>query len=337
MIRVDPYSPARSVTSVYDADADPREITYLRISVTDRCNLRCRYCMPADQDFLDHGHLLSYEEIEAVVAVLARYGVRKIRLTGGEPLLRKGLAGLISRLKALPSGPEVVMTTNAMLLRSHAQALQAAGLDRLNISLDTLRSERFQTLSRRDGLDDTLAGIEAARAVGFTGTKVNMVVMGGINDDEVADMLAWAQGLDLELRFIEFMPMHSNEYGARATRVPLDEIRQRIEAVGTLVPRTQAHRVAGPAEEFVLQQTGQRVGIISAISQPFCATCNRIRLTAEGVLRSCLFEGGEVDVRSLMRSGDVEQGLVDALEYLRRCKPPEHAGFGHAQMNRMGG
>jgi cyclic pyranopterin phosphate synthase len=337
VIRVDPYPSANSVVSVYDPAADPREITYLRVSVTDRCNLRCRYCMPADQEFLDPGHLLSFDEIEAVVSVLAERGVRKIRLTGGEPLLRKGLVGLISRLKALACEPEVVMTTNAMLLRAHAGALQEAGLDRLNISLDTLQPERFKKLARRDGLNDTLAGISAAHEVGFTRTKVNMVVMGGINDDEIADMLAWAHGLDLELRFIEFMPMQSNGYGARATRVPLGEIRQRIEAVGTLVPRKQDRGVPGPAEDYVLEPTGQRVGIISAISMPFCATCNRIRLTAEGVLRSCLFEGGEVDVRSLLRSGDVQAGLTDALEYLRRCKPPEHAGFGHAQMNRIGG
>lgn len=337
MIRVEPYTSSSTPVALYDASADPRDITYLRVSVTDRCNLRCRYCMPEDQEFLDRDHLLSFEEIESVVSVLLGHGVRKIRLTGGEPLLRKGLAGMIGRLKALKPSPEVVMTTNAMLLQRHAVELREAGLDRLNISLDTLRPELFEKMSRRNGLRDALAGIEAAQAAGFERTKVNTVVMGGINDAEIPALLNWAHELDVELRLIEFMPMQSNSYGAQATRVPVAEIRQRIEAVGKLIPREGRSSVQGPAENFVLESTGQRVGIIAAISMPFCSTCNRIRLTAEGVLRSCLFEGGEVDVRSLVREGDIESGLVEALEFLRRCKPPEHAGFGHAHMNRIGG
>jgi cyclic pyranopterin phosphate synthase len=337
VIHVDPYKPNAPITSVYDPANDPREITYLRVSVTDRCNLRCRYCMPEDQDFLAPDHLLSFDEIEAVVSVLVGHGIRKIRLTGGEPLLRKGLAEFVARLKSLDHGLEVVMTTNGMLLQRHAEALRNSGLDRLNISLDTLRPDRFVKLSRRDGLADTLAGIEAAQAVGFERTKVNVVVMGGVNDDEISDLLAWAHGLNLELRFIEFMPMQSNSYGAQAERVPVAEIRRRIEEVGELIPRERESKVQGPAENYVLQSTGQRVGIIAAISLPFCATCNRIRLTSEGVLRSCLFEGGEVDVRDLVRSGNIESGLIEALDYLRRCKPPEHAGLGHGQMNRIGG
>lgn len=334
MIRIEPAGPAPAA----DRDAvllgDPRTISYVRISVTDRCNLRCRYCMPEDQDFLDGGHLLGFDEIVAVASVLVRHGVRKLRLTGGEPLLRKDLHTLVARLKALPGGPEVVMTTNAMLLARHAQALADAGLDRLNVSLDTLREDRFERLSRRHGLAETLAGLDAAAAAGLTRTKLNTVVMGGINDDELEDLLAFSRERGLHQRFIEFMPMRSNGYGLGAERVPLDVIRQRLEAFGPLTPLGHG---SGPAEDYRLEATGQKVGIIAAISQPFCESCNRVRLTAEGVLRSCLFEGGEVDVRALLARDDPEAALAEALEFLRRVKPPVHDGYGHAQMNRVGG
>lgn len=314
---------------------DPRLITYLRISVTDRCNLRCQYCMPEDQEFAPHASLLSFEELTAVATVLVEQGVTKIRLTGGEPLLRRDLPRLVDMLTAIPGAPKVVMTTNGMLLDRHASALRDAGLNRLNISLDTLRPDRFKRLARRDGLERTLSGIDAAAAAGFRGTKLNMVVMGGINDDELPDMLDFAAERDLELRFIEFMPMTSNGYGAHAERVPRDEIRRRIEEHAPLQPREPG---TGPAETFRVVETGAKVGIIAAISLPFCETCNRLRLTSEGSLRSCLFEGGEVSVRELLRSGeDAQAGLLRAADYLRRVKPPVHGGQGHAQMNRIGG
>jgi len=314
---------------------DPRLITYLRVSVTDRCNLRCQYCMPEDQEFVAHDSLLTFEEITAVATVLVEQGVRKIRLTGGEPLLRRDVVKLIGMLKAIPGEPKVVMTTNGMLLGRHATALRDAGLDRLNVSLDTLQPERFATLARRGGLEPTLAGIEAAAAAGFTRTKINTVVMGGINDDEIPDMLDFAAAHDLEQRFIEFMPMTSNGYGNRAERVPLEEIRRRIEAHAPLAPRL---RGSGPADTFVVADTGMKVGIIAAISLPFCETCNRLRLTSEGVLRSCLFEGGEVSVREMLRNGDdIEGNLRRTADYLRRVKPPVHEGLGHAHMNRIGG
>ena len=313
----------------------PREITYLRVSVTDRCNLRCRYCMPEDQVFLERDDLLTFEEIVAVAEVLVERGVNKIRLTGGEPLLRRDVPRLVAMLKAIPGAPKVVMTTNGMLLSRHAGALRAAGLDRLNISLDTLRAERFEQLSRRPGLDKVLAGIEAAREAGFTGTKLNTVVMGGVNDDELPDLLDFAAEHDLEQRFIEFMPMASNQYGLQAERVTLGEIRRRIEAHTPLLPRP---RGSGPADTFTRADNGAKVGIIAAISLPFCETCNRVRLTATGVLRSCLFEGGETAIRELVRSGvGIRAGLVEALDFLRRVKPPVHDGLGHVQMNQVGG
>ncbi len=317
----------------------PRAITYLRVSITDRCNLRCRYCMPEEQEFFGREQLLTYEEITAVARVMVAHGVNKIRLTGGEPLLRRDVAALVAMLKAVPGAPRVVMTTNGMLLARHARALREAGLDRLNISLDTLRPERFEQLARRPGLPDVLAGIDAAQAAGFPGTKLNMVVMGGINDDEIGDMLDFAAARGLEQRFIEFMPMASNDYGLHAERVPLDEIRRRVEARAPLLPRA---RGSGPADTFTAGGSGPiagcRVGIIAAISLPFCETCNRVRLTAQGVLRSCLFEGGEVSIRELVRSGSgIEAGLAQALEFLRRVKPPVHDGLGHVQMNQVGG
>ncbi|MHC5210302.1 MAG: GTP 3',8-cyclase MoaA [Planctomycetota bacterium] len=313
----------------------PRHISYLRVSVTDRCNLRCRYCMPENQLFVERDSLLSFEEITSVARVLVSQGVTKIRLTGGEPLLRRDVERLIAMLKALPGPPQVVMTTNGMLLTRLAPALRAAGLDRLNISLDTLRPERFERLSRRPGLEQVLAGIEAAQAAGFQRTKLNMVVMGGFNDDELPEMLDFAAARRLEQRFIEFMPMTSNDYGVDAQRVPLVEIRRRIEAHAPLEPRP---RGSGPADTFTVAETGARVGIIAAISLPFCETCNRVRLTAEGVLRSCLFEGGEVSVRELVRAdAGLESGLEQAMAYIRRVKPPVHDGRGHVQMNRVGG
>lgn len=313
---------------------DPRTITYLRMSVTDRCNLRCSYCMPQDQVFMERDGLLRFEELVAVARVLVDAGVRKIRLTGGEPLLRRELTKLVEQLKGLPGSPEVAMTTNGMLLARHAVALRSAGLDRLNISLDTLRPERFRQLAHRDGLADTLAGVDAAVAAGFQGTKLNTVVMGGVNDDELGDLLDYCAERGLEQRFIEFMPMASNGYGLTAERVPLVEIRRRVEERGTLEPRA---RGTGPADTFTLRPSGQRVGIIAAISLPFCETCNRVRLTADGVLRSCLFEGGEVGLRDRMRTGDAESVVREALEYVRRVKPPVHDGVGHVQMNRVGG
>ena len=313
----------------------PRHITYLRVSVTDRCNLRCQYCMPEEQEFLDRERLLTFEEIAGVAGVLVRHGVDKIRLTGGEPLLRREIATLVGLLAALPGAPRVVMTTNGLLLARHARALRAAGLARLNVSLDTLRPERFQLIARRPGLPDVLAGLRAAADAGFRDTKINMVVMGGVNDDEIPDMLAFAAQAGCELRLIEFMPMQSNDYGLRAQRVTLAEIRRRIESVAPLVARPHG---SGPADTFVLQSTGQKVGIIAAISLPFCETCNRVRLTADGTLRSCLFEGGEVQVRELVRSGaGLDAGLVQAMDYLRRIKPVVHAGYGHVQMNQVGG
>ena len=334
MIHVQPHPHPTARDGAGLEQGPPREISYLRVSVTDRCNLRCRYCMPADQEFLRPDGLLSYEQIVAVASPLVERGVRKIRITGGEPLLRRELWRLVAMFKALPGPPEVVLTTNGMLLADHAAALRDAGLDRLNVSLDTLRADRFERLARRPGLDGVLAGLAAAADAGFTRTKLNTVVMGGFNDDEIADLLGFSAAHDLHQRFIEFMPMASNGYGLDAERVPVEAMRAAIEAVG---PLDVVERGLGPASTYRIRTTGQPVGIIAAISLPFCETCNRVRLTSEGVLRSCLFEGGEIAVRDLLADADPAARLGEALEFLRRVKPPVHAGVGHATMNRVGG
>jgi cyclic pyranopterin phosphate synthase len=311
-----------------------RDISYLRISVTDRCNLRCAYCMPEDQSFLERDDLLSFEEIVGIARVLVDRGVRKIRLTGGEPLLRQDIPLLVGMLKALKGSPSVVMTTNAMLLARHARSLRDAGLDRLNISLDTLRPETFRRLARRPGLERSLEGVDAALDAGFVGTKLNTVVMGGINEDEIPSMLRYAGERGIEQRFIEFMPLASNDYGLAAERVPRAEIVRRIETVDRLEAIGGGR---GPADVFTLPSTGQRVGIIAAISLPFCETCNRVRLTAQGDLRSCLFEGGEVPLRDAIRRAGAQDVVSRAFEFVRRVKPELHEGQGHVQMNQVGG
>lgn len=316
----------------------PRTITYLRVSITDRCNLRCQYCMPEDQAFFERERVLTFEEIVEIARHLVARGVDKIRITGGEPLVRRDAVRLVEMLRALSSDLQLVMTTNAMLFAQHAKDLKAAGLDRINVSLDTLDAARFERLARRPGLDAALAGIDAALDAGFERTKTNMVVMGGVNDDEIPAMLDFAAARGIEQRFLEFMPLQSNDYGVRADRVPVGEIRRRIEAHGgELVARAKG---SGPADTFTLAGNGQRVGIIAAISLPFCETCNRVRLTADGRLRSCLFEGGEVQVRDLLRStppAEHARVLDETLDYLARVKPPVHDGLGHVQMNQVGG
>ncbi len=312
-----------------------RPITYLRVSVTDRCNLRCGYCMPTDQSFAEKEHLLTFEEIVRVAEILVGQGVRKIRLTGGEPLVRRDLPRLVAMLKGISPDLSVVMTTNGTLLRRFAHSLRSAGLDRLNVSLDTLREDRFARLTHREGVEQVIAGIDAARSAGFEGTKINMVVMKGVNDDEIGEMLSFAHHRGCELRFLEFMPLTSNGYGQDVMPFPLAAIRKEVECYGSLQPRPFG---SGPAQTFTLEPMGLPVGFIAAISLPFCETCNRIRLTAEGQLRSCLFEGGEVSAREILRrEEDSEESLLEAFEYLRRVKPPVHEGRGHVQMNRVGG
>jgi cyclic pyranopterin phosphate synthase len=272
----------------------------LRISVTDRCNLRCTYCMPEEVTFLDRAELLSFEEIARFVRIAASLGIDKIRLTGGEPLMRRNLPQLVRYLSAIPGIRDIGLTTNGLLLSDHAQPLFGAGLRRINVSLDTLDAARFRQLTRRDGLDRVLDGIEAARQAGFQPIKVNAVIIRGVNDADVVPLARFARSHGLEMRFIEYMPIGADQW-ERGKVYFAHEILERLECeVAPLVP-VEDYDPRAPAMEFRYTDYDGRVGIIASISRPFCMSCNRVRLTAEGKLRNCLFALDEVDVKALLR------------------------------------
>lgn len=284
----------------------------LRISVTDRCNLRCTYCMPEEVTFLDKRELLTFEEITRFVEVAASLGVDKIRLTGGEPLLRRGLPELVRMLCGVPGIRDIGLTTNGLLLADQAQPLYDAGLRRINVSLDVLDAGRFRRLTRRDGLDRVIAGILAARKVGFDPIKVNAVSIRGITEHDVVPLACFAREHGLEMRFIEYMPIGADQW-KRDKVYFAHEILDQIERhVAPLVPADD-YDPRAPAMEFQYTDGGGRVGIIASISRPFCLSCNRIRLTAEGKLRNCLFSLDEVDVKHLLRHGASREEIAAVL------------------------
>jgi cyclic pyranopterin phosphate synthase len=293
--------PVRTLTPL--ADTFGRIATDLRVSLTDRCNLRCTYCMPAEGlPWLPAPELLTDDEIVRLVHVaVTRLGVTQIRLTGGEPTLRPGLPGLVARLAALEPRPEISLTTNGLSLQRLAPALASAGLDRVNVSLDTLRADRFLALTRRDRLDDVLAGLVAAEAAGLTPVKINSVLMRGINDDESPALLEFALAAGYELRFIEQMPLDPQHAWDRASMVTADEIRAAIGRTYRLDP--EAGRGSAPAETFLVDGGPGRVGIIASVTAPFCGACDRVRLTADGQVRDCLFARTESDLRTPLREG----------------------------------
>jgi cyclic pyranopterin phosphate synthase len=306
-------------------DSYQRPITYLRVSVTDRCNLRCVYCMPAEGIHLRrHGDMLRYEEIERVVRVAVGMGIRFVRLTGGEPLARKGLTDLVAMLRPIPGLEELTMTTNGTLLAAHARPLAEAGLDRVNISLDTLCPERFHRITRRGELGDVLAGIEAAEEAGLGPIKLNTVVVRDLNDDEVAELARLTLEHPWHVRFIEPMPLGSHVLWERDRYVPASEVQGRIEAVlGPLSP-AQGPRGNGPARAFQLEKGLGTVGLITPWSQHFCPSCNRLRLTADGRLRPCLLSDIEVDLRGPLRSGAGEAELQGLIRQAVELKPMGH-------------
>jgi cyclic pyranopterin phosphate synthase len=302
---------------------------YLRISVIEKCNLRCRYCMPEEGvPPLPKGDLLSFEEIERLAALFVRLGVHKIRVTGGEPLVRRGIDDLVRRLGALKShGLErLAMTSNALLLREHISALKSAGLDALNLSLDTLRPDRFRQITLRDGCEETIAAIHAAVDAGFDKVKVNAVVMAGVNDDELVDLArAFARERPVEVRYIEYMPFEGNHWGTDLRMVPAAEIRRRLERELRLEPLAfdETARLYAVSEDG--KQWPGRIGIISSMSEPFCATCNRTRLTADGHFRWCLLDEGEIDLRAPLRAGASDDDLTALVEEGLSRKKPGHA------------
>jgi cyclic pyranopterin phosphate synthase len=296
-----------------------RLATDLRVSLTDRCNLRCTYCMPAEGlAWLPNPTLLTDAEIGRLLAVaVRRLGVTEIRFTGGEPLLRPGLVGIVAAAARLRPRPKVSLTTNGIGLAKLAPALADAGLDRVNVSLDTLRQDRFETLSLRRRLDDVLAGLRGAEAAGLQPIKLNAVLMRGINDDEAAELLGFALEHGYQLRFIEQMPLDAQHSWSREHMVPGEEILAQLKAVYSLSPDPE-ERGAAPAETWVVDGHigfgGQpaKVGVIASVTQPFCAACDRTRLTADGQVRNCLFGQEETDLRGLLRGGADDDALADA-------------------------
>ena len=302
-----------------------RRHSNLRVSVTDRCNIRCFYCMPEENvQFRAREELLTYEEITRFVTVVARLGVNKVRLTGGEPLVRQDLDQLVAQLVAVPGITDLALTTNGILLADQAEALRRAGLGRLNISLDTLREETFQRISRRAGVDRVLAGIQAAREAGFTAIRLNCVAIRGITEDEIVPLAEFARKWDLELRFIEFMPLDADGAWDHSQVLTGEEIRAQItRGIGPLLPAARPDP-SQPAIDFVFADGRGRVGFINPVSQPFCGDCNRLRITAEGQVRNCLFSTTEWDVRRLLRGGGTDEEIARCVREAVLAKKPGH-------------
>jgi len=306
------------------ADAFNRPITYLRISVTDKCNLRCVYCMPeSGLPWLRRDELLSYEEIVAIARAAARAGVRTIRLTGGEPLVRRDLHRLVAGISAIDGIEDIALSTNALLLEEQLDGLLAAGLRRVNVSLDTLRADRFERIARRPGLDAVLRGIDAAIAAKLGPVKLNCVVMRGENDDEIADFAALTREREVFVRFIEVMPVHENLGLQRDAYVSSDEILARVAAVERIEP-VAGPPGNGPARYFAYPGAPGAVGVISPLSHDYCERCNRVRLTADGRLRLCLFGDQHVDLRTPLRAGAGTEELAELLRASMSIKPERH-------------
>jgi cyclic pyranopterin phosphate synthase len=306
-------------------DPHNRVISYLRISVTERCNFRCVYCMPAEGIALGpREQLLTYEEIARVARVGARLGLRKIRLTGGEPTVRAELPRLVEMLRAIEGIGEISITTNAARLRELAIPLRKAGLDRLNISIDTLRRDRAREIARRDVFDDVMRGIDAARDAGFDRLKFNAVVMRGVNDDELCDLVSFAHERQAQMRFIEYMPMGSARFDEHNRTVPAAEMIQRLRERFDLQREPVLPEATDPARGWICRRSGARIGFITSISEHFCDTCNRMRLTAEGALRPCLHQDAEVDVRALLRSGADDEMIATAFSKAASLKWEGH-------------
>lgn len=317
-------APVIDITRELLADEFNRPITYLRISVTDKCNLRCVYCMPErGLAWLPKNEILSYEEIAQLVRAAASVGVRSVRLSGGEPLIRKNLAHLVEELAAIDGIEDIALSTNGLLLEEQIDELLAAGLRRVNVSLDTLREDRFLEIARRPGLDRVLAGIDAAIARGLAPVKINCVVMRGQNDDEIAAFAQWTKERAVFVRFIEVMPVHENLDVQRDAYVSSDEILDRVRAVGDLQPVTGPGG-NGPARYFAFPGAPGAVGVISPLSHDYCERCNRVRLTANGRLRLCLFGDHEIDLRTPLRSGAPQAEIADILRASMLIKPERH-------------
>ena len=308
-------------------DCFGRQHSYLRISVTDRCNLRCFYCMPRQGlVWRDKAHLLTYEEIERVARIFVEMGITKIRLTGGEPLVRKGLPNLARRLKQIDGLQCLAMTTNATLLAEHAADLRAGGMDALNISLDTFDRAKFERITYQDKYDVVMDGIKAALQEGFDTIKINMVAIAGVNDDEILDFARFALDNPVNVRFIEFMPFKDNDWDIQKV-ITYQEIKEKIEKVYRLQPRVigdAGFDTSAVAKDFAMVDGKGWVSFISSMSDSFCSTCNRLRLTADGSIKSCLFAPSEINMRERLREGATDDDIRDMILYSLSRKPEAH-------------
>jgi cyclic pyranopterin phosphate synthase len=308
------------------ADSFGRVATDLRVSLTDRCNLRCSYCMPAEGlDWLPSPQLLTDDEVVRLVRIgVEHLGITEVRFTGGEPLLRRGLAGIVQRTADMRPRPELSLTTNGIGLSRLAGPLRAAGLDRINVSLDTLRPDTFKALAKRDRLADVLAGLAAAAAAGIGPVKVNSVLMRDVNDTDAAALLRYCLEHGYQLRFIEQMPLDAQHGWRRNDMVTADEILAALSAEFTLTPDDPQQRGSAPAEIFLVDGGPARVGVIGSVTRPFCGACDRVRLTADGQIRNCLFAREESDLRGPMRSGATDRELAERWLRAVAAKLPGH-------------
>jgi GTP 3',8-cyclase len=308
------------------ADSYGRVATDLRVSLTDRCNLRCSYCMPPEGlDWLPGPDQLTDDELIRLLGIaVRRLGITEIRFTGGEPILRRGLAGVIARTAALTPRPELSLTTNGIGLARLAGPLHDAGLDRVNVSLDTLDADTFVKLARRDRLPDVLAGLAAAAVTGLAPVKVNAVLMRDVNDLEAPDLLQYCLDRGYQMRFIEQMPLDAQHGWRRENMVTADEILQALSAKFSLTPDDPGVRGSAPAETFLVDGGPERVGVIGSVTRPFCGSCDRVRLTADGQVRNCLFAREESDLRAALRAGADDEELAERWRSAVASKLPGH-------------
>ena len=308
------------------ADSYGRVATDLRVSLTDRCNLRCSYCMPPEGlDWLPKPELLTDDEVVRLVRIgVEMLGITEVRFTGGEPLLRRGLTGIVAAAAALRPRPEISLTTNGIGLDRLAGPLHAAGLDRINVSLDTLREQTFAALARRDRLGDVLAGLEAAAATGLAPVKVNAVLMRGLNDDEAVPLARFCLEHGYQIRFIEQMPLDAQHGWRRDNMVTADEILSALSEEFSLTPDDPAARGSAPAEAFLVDGGPARIGVIGSVTRPFCGSCDRVRLTADGQIRNCLFATTESDLRGALRAGASDAEIAERWRRAVASKLPGH-------------
>jgi len=328
----------RKMTGLFDSWQ--RQINYLRISVTDRCNLSCVYCSAGLIPHLPRNEILSYEEIQRLVQVAANMGINKVRLTGGEPLLRPDLSKLVWMLSRIEGIDDIALTTNGILLSRYATKLKEAGLKRVNVSLDTLKEDRFKRITGQDRLGEVLSGLESARLAGLTPVKINTVVLGGINDDETIDFARMSVSEGWNVRFIEFMPFGTPKTEA-TQMVSSQEIRDRIQSLGELEPYT-GKTGNGPAKYYKLTGAKGTIGFISAMTEHFCHTCNRLRLTFDGQLRPCLLDDDEVNLKERLRNGASTDELKQLVQQAIATKREQHhlnegLASGRRQMYQIGG